>query len=344
MYNDAAGLKDGNTRFQVAWQDEEERKKSIRTLHARWKRVGKIPLSPPVIFEGNKPANLDENAVFCKLVQSRMYPPPQRVISAWLGQPVAIKEYTSARFFRQEGRNLLVMGRDETTATAIVLATLASLAIQFPPKNAIYFLLDLTTADAEWADHPEALRDALPHKVEFSQKRSIAATLKEVVKTIEIRKSNPEEGKNEPPVFVAGIGLHRAKDLRKDDDYSFGTSDGKDNLSPGKMLSSILRDGPEVGVHVIAWWDSYANLERSLERQAIREFGIRIALPMSASESASLLDENSAAKLGSFRALFQDDEQPGVLEKFIPYGLPSINWFSVFGSQLRKKITGVENG
>ena len=94
--------------------------------------------------------------------------------------------------------------------------------------------------------------------------------------------------------------------------------------------SSILRDGPEVDVHTIGWWDSYASLGKTLDRSVLRDFGMRIALNMSRDDSRSVIEETDAARLGTHRALLWDDAEPGYLEKFVPFEVPSAELLHTF--------------
>jgi hypothetical protein len=80
-----------------------------------------------------------------------------------------------------------------------------------------------------------------------------------------------------------------------------------------------------VGVHTLVWCDTVMNLTRTLERRALREFGLRVAFQMSAEDSSTLLDTPAAGKLGPYRALFYSEDE-GRLEKFRPYGLPIEGW------------------
>ena len=95
--------------------------------------------------------------------------------------------------------------------------------------------------------------------------------------------------------------------------------------SPAQQFATILREGPDLGIHTLVWCDTMTNLNRSLERRTQQEFAMRVAFQMGAEDSASLLDSPLASKLGPHRALFYDEEE-GRLEKFRPYGLPSAAW------------------
>ena len=86
-------------------------------------------------------------------------------------------------------------------------------------------------------------------------------------------------------------------------------------------------------MHVVTWIDTAAALERTLERQAMREFDNRILFQMSAADSSNLIDSPLGNKLGQNRALLYSEEQ-GVSEKFRPYALPGERWLAYVKQQL----------
>src|SRR5207237_9506461 len=90
---------------------------------------------------------------------------------------------------------------------------------------------------------------------------------------------------------------------------------------PGARAAALIGDGPLVGMPVIAWADTPAAIERTLDRASMREFDHRVLFQMSAADSSNLIDSPIANKLGMFRALAYSEEQ-GVVEKFRPYALP----------------------
>jgi hypothetical protein len=86
---------------------------------------------------------------------------------------------------------------------------------------------------------------------------------------------------------------------------------------------------------VIAWCDTAAALERTLDRNSVREFDNRVLFQMSAADSSNLIDSPTGNKLGQNRALLYSEEQ-GVTEKFRPYALPSDRWLAYVKQQLKK--------
>ena len=71
--------------------------------------------------------------------------------------------------------------------------------------------------------------------------------------------------------------------------------------------------------------DTYNNVTRFLGRKTLSEFEMRVLFQMSASDSASLVDNPDAATLGLHRALFYNDRE-GYLEIFRPYAQPDGEW------------------
>ena len=67
----------------------------------------------------------------------------------------------------------------------------------------------------------------------------------------------------------------------------------------------------------------------------MRDFEMRILFQMNASDSSSLMDTPEASRLGVHRAFFYDEGQ-GRMEKFRPYGLPSVEWLA----EVKKRLEG----
>jgi hypothetical protein len=130
--------------------------------------------------------------------------------------------------------------------------------------------------------------------------------------------------------------LHRFRDLRKSDDYSFSSSEDQ-TKTPAQQFAAILRDGPPLGIHVLSWTDTVANIERTLERSSLREFDSRILFQMSGTDSTQLIDSPVASTLGRHRALLYR-EQLGVPEKFRPYAMPDPAWFEQAAAAIKARL------
>jgi len=162
--------------------------------------------------------------------------------------------------------------------------------------------------------------------------RDVPEVLAEVGAEVQRRQEEKGDG---PEIFLFLHDLPRFRDLRKrDDDFSF--SRREEGLTPPDHLDAILREGPVLGVHVIAWCDTVNNLNRYFAHQTLREFEMRVLFQMSPTDSGHMLDAPHASKLGQHRAFLTSEEQNRI-EKFRPYGIPSDEWLRWYGAQLANR-------
>ena len=256
-----------------------------------------------------------------------------RAIPAWLGEPVAIQPHTAASFRRQSRSNLLILGQNEGAATAMLSTVITSLAAHQSPQSARFYIINLSNVDADWHDTLPALSDVLPHDVKIGRGRDVRKILEEIGEIVSERALLEDEGIEET-IYLVVVGIQRARDLRSVDIY--------EPAEAAEQLSTILRDGPDLGVHTLISCDTQANLERVLQRQDIAEFELRVALQMSVNDSNSFIDSPDANKLDPYVALFFDEERYGVLEKFRPYDLPKGDWIERVGEALRYRMEVAE--
>ena len=102
----------------------------------------------------------------------------------------------------------------------------------------------------------------------------------------EVERRRDEETDTLAPIYLLIYDIQRFRDLRKgDDDFGFSSSFGEDKpASPSKSFTTILKDGPAVAVHTLVWCDSVNNLNRTFDRQGLKEFEIRVLFQMSAND------------------------------------------------------------
>jgi hypothetical protein len=174
------------------------------------------------------------------------------------------------------------------------------------------------------------LPERLPLPVQVIGARELPGVLAELA--AEVDRRHKEADLTAPPRFLLVYGLHRFRDLRREEDFSFSRR-GEDRPNPAKLFATLLREGPPVGVFTLAWCDTQNNLTRSVDRQGLREFEMRVLFQMSAADSSNLVDSPVAAKLGLHRALFYTEDQ-GRLEKFRPYGPPDDAWLDTVRQRL----------
>ncbi len=335
IYNAASGLVEGNQVFQVALFSDDDREHYLRAIADK----GAGEKRQPLVFEGHEPAALEACAPLAQLLAAPDWPVSGKAAEVWLGEPVAMKAPTSVRFRRQGGANLLIVTREEEEGVGLLSACMLGLAAQHRPGTAQLYILNLCTADTPWEGFADELEDALspsPLTIHVVRKqRDIPALLADLAAEIQ-RRIDGEQSAKAWSGYLVIQGLHRARGLRSDpaQGYSFGEEAAK--VSPAEQFATILREGPEVGIHTLLWCDTYLNLERTLETRALREFGHRVAGTMSQDDSMRLLDDAAAARLDRpHRLIKYDEDQVGMLEKFRPYRIPATAWLERTAETLR---------
>jgi hypothetical protein len=332
IYNDANGLLEGNNIFQVVWLSDERREEYLFRIRERARQRKRVP-PPPLVFEGNAPADPARNGLLHQLLSAPTWPADRRAFPAWLGEAIAIKDPTAATFRPMSGANLLVVGQQDDAAFGMMTTALVSLGAQLPPaETPRFYVLDGSPADAKYHGLFARLRDALPQVVRVAGWRDVPAVMNELAEEMERRQKTPDS--EITPLFFVIYGLQRFRDLRRsEDDFGFSRRD-EEKANPAQQFATLLREGASLGMHTLVWCDTYNNLQRCFDRQTLREFDMRVLFQMGVADSSNLIDSPLAAKLGLHRALFHSEEQ-GRLEKFRPYGVPTDGWLDEVRDQLQ---------
>jgi hypothetical protein len=338
IYNDAGGLIEGNNPFQVVWLADERREiylSRIRDLAAR----NNLKRRRQIVFEGNVASDIRRNEQLQERLASQTRE-TSLAVTAWLGEAVAIKEPTAAIFRRENGRNLLMVGQREEAARAMMAAIVLSVSAERPPTESEFegngtrfYVLEGARADADPSHTLSSLESVVPHGVRIVARREVAAAFDELAAEVDRRLAS-DSAANDPDLFVLISDLGRFRELRRDEnDMGFSFSAEEKRPTPDKHFAHVLREGPSVGVFTIVWCDTLGNLNRSIDRQGLREFDMRVLFQMGQNDSSYLADTPIASKLGPQLAIFVNEEA-GVLEKFRPYAWPAAEWLAWVAQQL----------
>jgi energy-coupling factor transporter ATP-binding protein EcfA2 len=347
IYNDAGGLVENNSPFQIAWLPDDKREECLGRIKENARRsaadgaLGAAGAREPLIFEGNAPADIARNrrlAAMLERAQGNSASTASAAPLAFLGDPVAIKEPTAVQFRAQAGSNVLIVGQQEEQAMALMISTILSLAAQLPPSRCVLNVLDGSPADSELSRWLPQVRQLLPrHEIRLVDYRGSADAI--IALGQEVARRQGTDDRQAPPIFLLIYGLQRYRMLRKqEEDFSF-SADAERPPDPAKQFATILREGPGLGVHTVAWCDTLASVERTLDRVAMRELDNRVLFQMSANDSSALIDSPVANKLGPNRAVAYSEER-GTMEKFRPYGLPPAGWLADACEKLTRAAAG----
>lgn len=344
IYNDASGLVEGNSPFQVAWLDEDERRNRLHQLAVLASTLppDRRP-SPPIVFEGNLPADLRRCDVVMRALRGSPDAAPTGTPTLWLGEPVSIRETVALALHRRHGAHLLIVGSQPEPALATLAAALLSVAATRPADRLIAgdgsstpvpTIILIDAADpiavpggtlARWAGRlPGVWATANPADAEHL----LARVAREVERRL-------HETASSPPLVLFIAAVHRLRQLRPVDDLAFVSEEPPQT---SRDLARILAEGPGVDVHVVAWCDTAGSVDRTLGRAALRHFDARVLFQMSAADSTLLADSPVASALGRHRALLVQGESAG-LEKFRPFALPDEEWWLAAARMLQARQT-----
>lgn len=206
-------------------------------------------------------------------------------LEAWLGEPVAIKPPTTARFTRQSGRNMLVVTRDEEEGVGILAATMVSLFSQIHPKESKFYVMNAATAETSWFNLPEQIAESFSHPFGLMTRQSLLSTFSDLL--LVTKKRLDGDRLEQPSIFVVLIGIHRIRDLRLDEGASRPFLKAGEVRQPTlqEAFATLLKEGPEVGIHFLIWCENYAGLLRVLDRKSLSEIGMRVVGQMSSDDS-----------------------------------------------------------
>jgi len=338
IYNDVGGRVAGNSPFQTAWLPDSTRDTYLERIS---QRVPEPTADQPsmIVFEGSVPADIKSNRQLAACIEreSDGEPSAPRI---WLGAPVVIKEPTAVTLRRQSGSNLLMVGQRDDAAMSLMSAAIISLTTQLRPSAARFVILDGCPPDSPLAGTFERVTRVLPHECQMIAWHDVGDTIGALAQEVDRR---VESDRHDAPTIVVLVhGLQRYRMLRRNED-AFGFSmDEEAKPQPDVQFASILREGPAVGVHVITWADTLGTLERTLDRQTVREFDHRVLFQMSATDSSNLIDAPTANQLGFHRALLYSEEQGG-LEKFRPYAPLDDAWLAEVGQAIARRAASSDS-
>ena len=336
IYNDMAGMIEGNNPFQAVWLPKNTQDECLRVLQHKAVEGGMEAVEPLVVFEGNSLSDIRNNLVLRGVALQE----PVSAESApriWLGEPNAIKGPTEVQFGRQAGSNLLVLGHRGDTELAMACSTVISLAAAHSADAISIKILDGARPDSPARERLNQLIKMLPHEIEICDYRRVPQVLQELAATM---KSRQEGTSAEKRIFVLVLGLEKFRMLRQEDEFSFSSSSEDAGPSASKAFTDMLLEGPNAGVHSLVWCDTLSNLNRSLSRKTLREFEMRVLFQMSASDSSELIDSPAANRLGMYNALFYSAASGG-MEKFRPYEAPDKEFIEDFGRLLSPRTPKV---
>lgn len=308
IYNDASGLVEGNQPFQVAWLENSRHREILKSVAARDEQESRN-MPPPVVFEGNRPTTWSSG-----LAQAAAEFGQKEELSGLLGESVEIGPPVAVSLSRDAGRNILLVSKDDSRATC--LASVVSGFIQCVRD------LELVYFDGVRVDDGEPLApwfESAGIDAKVVKQRDCESEMISIAKTV-AQRIEADDSVDHQPMIIVIDPIERFRDLRQDEAISFSLdSAGVDTGS--SALQDVLRDGPSVGVWVIATCGNMETVTRWLPRKSQHDFELRILGQMNQSDSSFLIDSPAASDLSAATMLMYDSAD-GRVTKFRQCALP----------------------
>ncbi len=270
ILNTAGGAVEANERFKGALLTESDRVARLQVMRDKANESGFTRV--PMVFEGNSLVPLDTQNP--RQFQEEMAASGTSPVRVRTGAPLTVGDIGDLVLSREAGANVLAIvrsGDNENTgiepaggpAYGLLAAAVASGAMTNSTVDVIDFMSNDDGLDALFEPLLNAQRISLKRRRAFPD--VLSAYMDEVHERVE------QDDFSRPAKLLFLFGVHRARDL----DSELGSLDGDSDLV--EKLERVMRDGPEVGIHVWLWSDSVAGTSRRLTPR-------RLVSPMPARE------------------------------------------------------------
>jgi S-DNA-T family DNA segregation ATPase FtsK/SpoIIIE len=328
ILNMSGGAVEANERFRGAVIDEEARRSRVAAMRTKADAEGFN--RRPVVFEGNAPIPAEDTppAQFVDEIRGA----DARTLRLRFGAPMAIAGSADINLRRESGANVLLVARDAPIDTGTFdpfsapRAVTANVTLSAVARRASVEIVDFLPIDEGLETFVAPLLKVTA--VNVSRRRQVPDLLKRI--RTEVKRRIDEDDTSSPATFLVLYGMHRARDFDQD------SVDYDTDADLPELVSQIMRDGPEVGVHTFLWFDTVASISRRLPSSAVREASWRLAGKMSADDSSSFIGVDGASSLRE-QQLLAVNEDRGVTQRCTTIAEPTPQWTQDLLTEMQDK-------
>lgn len=269
-FNAAHGQSEGNLRFQVAFLDTKKIRERLKKLGQKNSKVN----HQRYIFDGQHYIPFQPDRVE-KFLQRRGSEKNHLYADLAISEPGYIcQDVVALRLRRQYSSNVLMVGDSPADAVSLTMLMLYQL-IRQSSRESRFYLADLFPVDTPWYGRLEEIKRLYSEQVVAVDNRRLGS----VVDTLEIELAQALEHHSirEDRTVLVLLNVQAARIF-----------DGKSGIGGSlstKKLEKIVREGAEVGIHVVLHSLHYQGLEKVFTgRNLLNEFENQIVLRGGASE------------------------------------------------------------
>lgn len=260
VYCPGGNYKD-NVIYQVAYLNETRIKEMVSKLRLKYESNINEDFSR-YIFDGETPVEISTNLAIQNLI------PTDGKIKVYIGTPFSLSDshiYYSLQ--RENGYNVLMIGQDQEAATSVIFHSLEQIVKQTSEEGR-FIVCDKTNEESGlYGKHRELQKKYSNLRVETDDEE-IEKRIEQIC--VELNKRKTQKGKY-ARLVLAFHNLYNFRPVR--------ILRGDRTTSVCSKLTEIVCDGPEYGIHVIAYVDTWQHYERVFDsRDFIFEWRIGIEL------------------------------------------------------------------
>lgn len=310
IFNPDGGSPEGNLAFQVALTTDEARDRALVRAREQADRAGWT--RRPLVFDGTRAIGVGDDERLSALVDGATADDPRAVRLYW-GLPVAIGGDGTGALWRRGGAHALLIGRDWPLIMGPLTVGLTTACLSGVRPGIT--VVDCLGIDE---DHGATLGEvaALLPDARCVRRNKLTAVLAETA--AEVRRRTSEDDYTAPRRLLVINAVQRARELDDADSY--------EPSGASADLTTILRDGADVGVHVVLTADGVDTVYRRAGRDALAHFGVRLVGQCSPAASDALVGSPAASTLGPTYLLVSEPDEHR-LEQLRPYPVPNAAWF-----------------
>lgn len=207
------------------------------------------------------------------------------------GRSLSVHGSAAAVVLRKQAGNVLLVADDPEVMCGIMATGLASTALSVPPGRLQAVVLSQLPPPGSWAgvlgtDFPAIAAKRGHHVTAARTDAEAVGLLNQAITELEHRTGlDMDELAECGPFLVVACGLQRLASFRVvEGRYETEASEA------GRLLVRALRDGPNLGVHVLLGFESRSQLDEVLPPKSSRHFEHRFVRQMNEPDSRALLD------------------------------------------------------
>lgn len=263
ILNNQTGNKTANVHFQGAFTD-----KMLKYVEFCCDEVKKHPeyQLDRFVFDGKINGDLASNKDFLNIVKSDKL---TRVSKIYIGVPSFIRnEHIYFKIRSNSGSNLLVIGNDINSAMSTIMLANYQLVMQNTNESKFY-IVDFLSSDDALANYYKDLCSYFENVI-YVPKRNVTDLIEDISNELQTRIDNDKEGKSneERGRIVLSLSYVQASKELKKNGYMLSKSTEK--------LIKIIKDGPDLGIHIFLYSYNYKGLSEIIDPQLYGEFDNKI--------------------------------------------------------------------